>query len=99
MTTQEMIARQGARSKPKNRPAYQERRAEYIANQMRMIQRRLGLRTQREMAAEMHMSENTYKRRLSDPATFRLDELWRLETVARNAGAPLEEGMVLRAAR
>ena len=56
-----------------------------LTDAMRSIQRRLGIRTQGEMAREMQMKESTYKLRLRSPGRMTLSEQRRLRVLGQRA--------------
>ena len=58
---------------------------EYIGAVMRLTQRKLGLKTQGQMADRLGMSESTYKNRLRRPGELRLQEIWKLIEVCKSA--------------
>lgn len=68
-----------------------KRRCEDLSDFLRRLQRRLSIRTQGEMAEQLHMTESTYKARLCDPRRLTLTELWQIERVARRAEMTLPE--------
>ena len=69
----------------------QMRKEEQISDFLRRLQRRLGIRTQGEMAGQLHMTESTYKARLRDPSRMSFAEWWQIERVARRADLEIPE--------
>lgn len=61
-----------------------------LTDAMRSIQRRLGIRTQGEMAREMQMKESTYKLRLRYPGRMTLSEQRRLRVLGQRAHMDLD---------
>ena len=62
-----------------------------IVECLRQTQKRLRIRTQDGMAAELEMPLGTYKMRLQKPYTFRVDELLRIKSLAKRAGIDISE--------
>ena len=69
----------------------EKHRCEALEMFLRQLQKRLGIRTQGDMAKELGMSESTYKARLRDPRHLDVGDLWIIDKVAHRVGLDLKE--------